>query len=268
MLKKLRPITPRGWMNLLRWMVTLTLGGMGLSLLFNFAVFLPLGHTTPLYGLYSAVVMPIIISSPLFLYVLLKLEELELQNRRLRKIAATDPLTSCLNRRAFGALVEAGLNGFGGRNAEMGGALLMIDADKFKAINDRYGHDRGDEALTLIARLIGSVLRDEDLVGRLGGEEFGVYLPGANLHGAASVAERLRKVVAEADFRPDGQPCQLTVSVGGAVYAEDIDYRTLYRSADQLLFEAKRSGRNCIALDHVTAVMPEPDDVVTMQGAA
>lgn len=269
MLKKMRPITPRGWMNLLRWMIILTVGGIVLSLIFNFAVFLPLGATTPLYGLFSSLVLPIIISSPLFLYVLLKIEELEIQNRRLRRIASTDSLTSCLNRRAFSALVDANLSGIGGRDAGKQGALLVIDADEFKSINDRFGHDRGDEALTLMARLIGSVLREDDLIGRLGGEEFGVYLPGANLHGAAGVAERLRRVVDEADFRPDGSPCKLTVSVGGAVYADEVDFQTLYRGADQMLYEAKRSGRNCIALDHVaTAIIGLVGNTESERGVA
>jgi diguanylate cyclase (GGDEF)-like protein len=91
----------------------------------------------------------------------------------------------------------------------------MIDADNFKSINDLFGHDAGDEALTIIARSIRTILRAGDLVGRMGGEEFGVYLPDVDQRGAEAVAERIRRSVNLAVFAPDGQQRSLSVSIGG-----------------------------------------------------
>ncbi len=134
------------------------------------------------------------------------------------------------------------------QEAEGAGALLVIDADHFKAINDRFGHGQGDEALRIISRAIRNSVRGGDLVGRLGGEEFGVFLPGANEMNAADVAERIRRAIADAAFLPNGARCPLSVSVGGAVYEVRIDFSDLFRVADQRLYEAKEAGRNRVQL--------------------
>jgi diguanylate cyclase (GGDEF)-like protein len=128
------------------------------------------------------------------------------------------------------------------------GALLIIDADNFKTVNDRYGHDRGDEALVKIASTIKSTLRSPDIVGRLGGEEFGVFLPGVGPDQAKLVAERIRQSVSSADFAPSGKPHQLSVSVGGAVFDGQLPFAELFRLADQQLYVAKRDGRNRVSM--------------------
>src|SRR5690606_2118647 len=97
-------------------------------------------------------------------------------HERLAIFASTDPLTGVLNRAAFMTLVKARLSA---RQSEgrPGGALMILDADDFKAINDTYGHDQGDEALRLLTAAVRGALRDSDLLGRIGGEEFAVLLP-------------------------------------------------------------------------------------------
>jgi diguanylate cyclase (GGDEF)-like protein len=95
-------------------------------------------------------------------------------------------------------------------------------------------------------------VRSGDLVGRLGGEEFGVFLPGANDVNAADVAERIRRAIAEAAFLPNGASCPLSVSVGGAVYEARIDFSDLFRVADQRLYQAKEAGRNRVQLSGAT----------------
>src|SRR5690606_14933204 len=132
--------------------------------------------------------------------------------RELERRAALDSLTALLNRGTFMARVARHLAAHRHDRDESAGALLLIDVDNFKSINDSYGHDRGDEALRIIARSIADAARASDLVGRVGGEEFAVFMPAATPDEAATVAERLRRAVATASFVPDGRPRRLSVS--------------------------------------------------------
>jgi diguanylate cyclase (GGDEF)-like protein len=168
-------------------------------------------------------------------------------------------LTACLNRGAFTDKVNDYIE-----RAEFGavsqcGALLVIDADHFKAINDRFGHEHGDEALRTIARTVRSMLRSDDSVGRLGGEEFGVFLPGVDLPTASLIAERIRRAVNLAVFAPGGELRQLSVSVGGASFDAPTDFAELFRVADSRLYEAKRFGRNRVEVvsTRVSSFIPE-----------
>ncbi len=99
-------------------------------------------------------------------------------HKQLTVIASTDGLTSCFNRAAFTTLVDAYLERVNQQERRCDGALLVMDVDHFKNVNDNFGHDAGDEALKLTAQSIRSTLREVDLVGRMGGEEFSVFLPG------------------------------------------------------------------------------------------
>jgi diguanylate cyclase (GGDEF)-like protein len=172
-------------------------------------------------------------------------------NEQLQILASTDELTAILNRRAFTSLVASYLAGGPPMRAVPEGAFLVIDADEFKRINDSHGHDWGDEALQRIAAAIKSNVRDRDLVGRIGGEEFGVLLVGAYLATAKMVAERIRRGVDTIDFQPGGEEHRLSVSVGGATFGGSVAFSELYRAADQRLYEAKASGRNCVSLSTV-----------------
>jgi diguanylate cyclase len=153
--------------------------------------------------------VPILLAVPLIWFFANKLRELAIAHQRLTVYASTDSLTGVLNRGAFSTLVDAYLKE--AQTEAMRGALLVIDADNFKSINDTYGHDRGDEALRRIASSIKAMVRTPDLVGRIGGEEFGVFLPGAGLDQASTVAERIRASVHDTDFVPDGTRRSLTV---------------------------------------------------------
>jgi diguanylate cyclase len=194
------------------------------------------------------IVLPIILAVPLLLFFTSKLRELAIAHKKLTVYASTDALTQVMNRAAFATLVDAYLTQVRTAEERAKGALLIIDADNFKTVNDRFGHDRGDEALVTIAGSIKAMLRGHDLVGRLGGEEFGVFLPGASPDQAESVAERIRQTVNEASFQPAGAPHHLSVSVGGAVFDSGIPYAELFRMADRQLYAAKRDGRNRVAI--------------------
>ncbi len=201
-----------------------------------------------LRAILTDIFVPLVLAVPLLLYFSCKLRELAIAHRRLTVYASTDALTQVMNRAAFSTLVDAYLNDVRRAGEKTAGALLIIDADNFKSVNDRFGHDRGDEALVAIAQSIKSMLRAPDLVGRLGGEEFGVFLPGASADQAVTVAERIRQSVSEAEFVPAGARHRLSVSVGGAVFDAQLPFPDLFRIADQQLYTAKRDGRDRVAI--------------------
>lgn len=198
-------------------------------------------------GLAVSVIMPIILGGPMTFFLALKHEQLRFANEQLAHIATTDWLTGCLNRGAFTARVAKHLDRRNQRTGE-GGALLIVDADDFKRVNDTFGHHAGDEALRLIAQAIRGAVGRDDLVGRLGGEEFGIFLAGANLVTADRAAEQVRMAVAAIDFTPGELPCPLSVSIGGAAYLARTRFGDLYRLADQRLYDAKNTGRDRVAM--------------------
>jgi diguanylate cyclase (GGDEF)-like protein len=160
-----------------------------------------------------------------------------------QQASMTDPLTGVANRRGFfetgnRVLVRAGF-------ARQPTALIMFDLDHFKSINDRYGHHIGDEVLTVFCRLAVSLLRSNDLFGRVGGEEFTCLLPNTELRDALQLAERVRaafEAVSTGEHR-----FSATVSAGVAITDNsNVDLDTLLKDADQALSRAKRAGRNCV----------------------
>lgn len=161
---------------------------------------------------------------------------------KLRRLARTDPLTGVLNRLALDEELA--------RLFRAGGALavLLLDIDHFKDINDRHGHAGGDEVLVSLAGRVHACLCAGQPFGRVGGEEFLVLLPGADLAAAQALAERLRATVAEAIFLA-ATPAAVTLSLGVAVrHAGDADAAALLRRADDALYAAKHGGRNRVAL--------------------
>ena len=160
--------------------------------------------------------------------------------------AATDSLTGLANRWTFDE--ELALEW---RRAERVGdplALILLDLDNFKSVNDTYGHPAGDE----IMRRVGQVLRDSvrhlDLPARYGGEEFGVIVPETDLEGAIELAERLRAALeAERIELPDGTTLCVTASFGAAVKGDLPGGENLVAAADKALYEAKRAGKNRVA---------------------
>ena len=133
-----------------------------------------------------------------------------------------------------------------------GGAFLMIDADHFKSINDTHGHDIGDEALKRIAEVLRKAFSTEALVGRLGGEEFGVFLPGADAAQTNNSADRLCRLMREEGKIIAGKMLNLTVSIGCALHQGHRSLEETIKLADTALYHAKHNGRDryCIADSH------------------
>ena len=162
-----------------------------------------------------------------------------------RKSAFCDHLTGVANRRAFFEAAELELQR--NRRTPRPTALILIDADHFKRINDRHGHPGGDAVLRQLGLVLTATFRQVDVVARVGGEEFAVLLPSSTLDGAAAVAERLRQLVAAQAVVFEGERIELTVSAGDAASdGGDLDLDTLMKRADQALYAAKAGGRNRI----------------------
>lgn len=199
---------------------------------------------------FNNLIIPLLLAPPFFSYLLAKQRELAMAHRELLVVASTDPLTSCLNRRAFTAIVDRYLDRNSAQKADHSGALLVIDIDHFKTINDRFGHVCGDEALKAIAQAIRQALREFDIFGRIGGEEFSVFLPGVTPDRADIVADRIRMEVLATELNLGDESCRLSVSVGGVTFNRERSFSELYRHADQRLYEAKRNGRNRVEIVH------------------
>jgi len=166
--------------------------------------------------------------------------------RRFELLASTDALTGCLNRRALIEKLEQELDR--ARRYGFPVTILMIDLDRFKAVNDTFGHLVGDAVLRQMGELLRREVRSVDLVARYGGEEFVVLLPNTATDGGASFAERLRVRVEQYDFSTGLAPLALTVSIGVATFpaapGQTVD--NLLAAADQALYRAKHDGRNLV----------------------
>jgi len=168
----------------------------------------------------------------------------ERNERIYRSAASIDALTGAANRRAFFDGAERLLSRCAGDGAEM--SLILFDLDRFKAINDTYGHQFGDRVLRHFADTVRNLLRPADLFGRHGGEEFAVVLPGEGIDTAYAIAERVRRVFAETCRQLDEMPLSATVSAGVAATAAADTLEELVAAADQALYRAKAQGRNCV----------------------
>lgn len=175
------------------------------------------------------------------------LETTRADKERLEQLASTDPLTLTLNRRALMERLVQELD----RASRYAGslALLMVDLDHFKLVNDSFGHLVGDDVLRAVAQILVREARAVDLVARYGGEEFVVVLPEQGIEGATAFAERVRARIAEAPLVPmEGTraPLGMTISIGVAVFPSPtvVGVEDLLARADEALYRAKALGRN------------------------
>lgn len=166
--------------------------------------------------------------------------KLEEANGQIKRLARTDPLTGLANRRTLFEVMQREI----ARAARLGESLslLMADMDKFKSINDQFGHIAGDHVLASAAEVFGSQSRPYDLAARYGGEEFVLLLPATTTEGAVAVAGRMRKKIAE--LRVPDCPVPITVSLGVATWIAGETAEQLVGRADAALYAAKGAGRN------------------------
>lgn len=185
----------------------------------------------------------------------------------LLQLATSDPLTGLWNRRHFTEMVRGELGRV--RRQQSQAALLLLDLDFFKRINDTYGHAAGDEVLRHFVLVVNAQLREADVFARMGGEEFAVLLPCIDALGAMRVAERLRRVVADTPARFEARPLAFSVSIGAAMlHADDEGYEEAYARADQALYAAKHGGRNRVVLAPGRDTAPASGDAGAVSGGA
>ena len=169
---------------------------------------------------------------------------MEETQQRFKDEALHDPLTGLLNRRGLANAVQGCLAYL--QRQRHNSALFMIDLDHFKQINDKLGHDGGDEVLITVAKVLQKELRQSDVLARYGGEEFIVFLPQTDRDSAQLAAERLLLAVRHMQWPALASPSALTISVGIAVFDADFDFDCQLRRADHALYQAKARGRDRI----------------------
>jgi two-component system, cell cycle response regulator len=177
-------------------------------------------------------------------------DELKEKNALLQELSGTDDLTKLANRRRFMEQFASEFARAKRYKTEL--SFLILDLDFFKQVNDSHGHLAGDSVLVQIAKVMKESVRSSDLVGRYGGEEFGLLLPETGLKGSRVYADRIRKRIEDTRFEAAGKLIHVTVSGGISSYPE-ISVETvdeLWRKADQALYRAKQNGRNRIELAH------------------
>jgi diguanylate cyclase (GGDEF)-like protein len=185
----------------------------------------------------------------------------EKDDEKMACLATIDSLTGLVNRHAFFERTESARLLATRLRSPI--ALMMIDIDHFKRINDQLGHAAGDEALVVFAATAQQALREHDIMGRLGGEEFALVLPGTDLQGALQAAERLRQAVAAAVLPNNGSQYNMTVSIGVVVIDPQEHIKSALARADHALYAAKSGGR-----DRVESGELQVDDALTERGGA
>ena len=187
-----------------------------------------------------------------------------LENSLLFEYATTDPLTGLLNRRALNEEYKTRI--FEPKQRRDRWAMLLLDLDHFKAINDQFGHDVGDQYLIQLADVLRQSCRPEDLCSRIGGEEFVVMSVVNGREGAEELATRIRCAIADHQFG-DGQnhTGKITASIGVAMipHSVPISFDMIYRLADQALYGAKSNGRNCVMVSELSATFSQksPEEI-------
>ncbi len=160
------------------------------------------------------------------------------------RLTTIDGLTQIHNRRFFLEQLEREVSR--ARRYRRDLSLILFDIDRFKSINDTYGHLAGDYVLTQMATVVRGKIRREDVLARYGGEEFAIVLPEIDGPNALAFAEKIRKLIEKAPFKFEEAKLQVTVSVGVTTLADEIDASELVKRADDKLYEAKEGGRNCV----------------------
>ncbi len=169
------------------------------------------------------------------------------QQKHLEKLAYTDTLTGITNRVAFFYDAEKELS----RSKRLSYAVgvMMLDLDYFKQVNDNYGHDAGDKVLIKVANKLNSCLREQDCIGRIGGEEFAVIVPGADKLGLHNLATRLQDAIQQLGFSFLHKEKKITISIGYTVVKHNETFKSALNRADKHLYSAKSNGRNCFVTD-------------------
>ena len=184
------------------------------------------------------------LDEPVIMVAINDISARKLMEEELHRLATTDSLTGILNRRQFLAMGEQELRKVCRYHGPL--SLIIYDVDHFKKVNDTYGHQTGDKVLKEITRAVSLQLRNSDIFGRVGGEEFGIILPETAVSEALHVAERIRFSIENLEIAISDRTLKITASFGVAGQLEDYSLDTIYNRADDALYQAKEYGRNTV----------------------
>lgn len=173
--------------------------------------------------------------------------KLEEQTNKFRQLSAIDPLTQSFNRFGVHQIISK-LESDEFANYSPRYALIVIDIDHFKRVNDRRGHDAGDRVLQQVSKIVQTNIRKNDFFGRWGGEEFIVIMPNTRKEFALAMAEKLRIVIYDSVFEPEN-PLNISASFGISQHETGDDFSTTFKSTDNALYKAKHQGRNCCVME-------------------
>jgi diguanylate cyclase (GGDEF)-like protein len=241
----------------------LILSAVAATLAISFSVRSALGMEVDWLNWVEGVTIPFLVGAPVGIYIFTQAEKLRSAHQRLERthvnmcaahdrlvyMATHDQMTGLLNREAFLRAAQSC------RTRGGGNFLLIVDADHFKCINDHHGHSGGDEALVKIATALRYAVRESDIVGRIGGEEFAVLLVSVNRDEAERMAEFIWRQVRFIPWKGGANAPGLSVSIGGAPFdRRHVKVSEAMREADRCLYEAKRLGRDRVMFDYSEAM--------------
>lgn len=203
------------------------------------------GKSLFLYGTFQAVAQALVVIVLVAIFTTLHAQMIENEAlfRRAEHRASHDELTGLLNRRTFSQHLPTIVRRADDKKLEL--ALMLIDFDHFKAINDRYGHSVGDQMLAQVATLFEAGLRIDDLLYRWGGDEFAVIMRDTDIDTAGKIAERLRQKIEKFNF---GLDRAITISIGVAAYRSGESHKELFRRADEAMLSGKQGGHNQVEI--------------------
>jgi len=181
-------------------------------------------------------------------------EEIEQRNRAEKELvlmATTDPLTNISNRRAFYSAANKELHR--AERYQKSCCLVLLDIDNFKKVNDEYGHAAGDSTLIKFVQICQAELRESDLIGRIGGDEFAIFLPETDKQSAIEITERLREAIAKSQVKTQSKEFSFTTSIGAICVEEalNVTLESFMNRTDQALYRAKNEGRNRVVFGSV-----------------
>lgn len=256
MQEKHPPISPDAVRSILLKTIGITVGLTILAIGINYTYNIMVTGDAPHFNIARTVIITLLLSPPTLGALMLRNYQLAQAYAQINQIAATDQLTGALNRHGFVKKIEDFMKKRASTDNQNPVSFFALDVDLFKKVNDEHGHLAGDDALVLIAKAIKDNVRQNDVIGRMGGEEFGVFLPNTNSREAVRIAKRVKEAIAKLHFKPRGVRQNLSVSIGVNTTNGATSLSEIYGLADAKLYEAKTSGRNNVKASNNNDITP------------
>lgn len=228
------------------WTVCGTLGAVAVSLAAGGILNTIAPASTASREAALALVASVLVAAPLAFACGLMASKAAALRKQVQRLGQSDSVTSCLNETTFSALVDTYSNRRSSNENDPVGTILLINLDDLKVVNARFGYTWGNEALSSMAAAIKGTVRNGDIVGRISGDRFGVFLPGTSETDARNVAERIRNSVERLQFYPAGTHFPLSVHAGAVIVSDKIGFDDLMRQAEDTLAVAETAGSNWI----------------------